>query len=150
MSYQVRLATSADHATIAFLLTHSGMVAPVFDAPSFWYVAIDDSDAIHGVIGAEFGIRDWLLRSALVCEPFRGHGVGRMLVAQILHAALVHRIDAVYCFSTDAQEYWAHMGFVEVPVSAVLERLPQVPQVLQFADFGWLPTEVAWRYDIQS
>lgn len=86
----------------------------------------------------------------LVCEPFRGQGVGRLLVAQILHAALVHRIDAVYCFSTDAQEYWAHMGFVEVPVSAVLERLPQVPQVLQFADLGWLPTEVAWRYDIQS
>ena len=42
------------------------------------------------------------------------------------------------------------MGFVEVPVSAVLERLPQVPQVLQFADLGWLPTEFAWRYDIQS
>ena len=115
MSYQVRLATSADHATIAFLLTHSGMVAPVFDAPSFWYVAVDDSDAILGVIGAEFGIRDWLLRSALVCEPFRGHGVGRMLVAQILHAALVHRIEAVYCFSTDAQEVLGTHGFCRGP-----------------------------------
>ena len=55
MSYQIRLATSADHAMITFLLTHCGMVAPVFDAPSFWYVAVDDSDVIHGVIGAEFG-----------------------------------------------------------------------------------------------
>lgn len=86
----------------------------------------------------------------LVCEPFRGLGVGRMLVAQILHAALIQRIDAVSCVSTDAQEYWAHMGFVGVPVSAVLQRLPQVPQVLQFADLGRVPTEVAWRYDIQS
>jgi hypothetical protein len=42
------------------------------------------------------------------------------------------------------------MGFVGVPASAVLQRVPQVPQVLQFADLGWLPTEVAWRYDIQS
>jgi N-acetylglutamate synthase-like GNAT family acetyltransferase len=73
-----------------------------------------------------------------------------MLVAQIFHTALIQRIDAVYCFSTDAQEYWAHIGFVGVPASAVLQRVPQVPQVLQFADLGRVPTEVAWRYDIQS
>jgi hypothetical protein len=42
------------------------------------------------------------------------------------------------------------MGFVGVPVSAVLQRFPQVPQVLQFADLGRVPTVVAWRYDIQS
>ncbi len=66
-----------------------------------------------------------------------------MLVAQILHATLIQRINAVCCVRTDAQEYWAHMGFVEVPVSVVLERLPQVPQVLQFADLGRVPTEVA-------
>jgi hypothetical protein len=35
------------------------------------------------------------------------------------------------------------MGFVGVPVSAVLQRVPQVPQVLQFADLGRVPTEVA-------
>ena len=86
----------------------------------------------------------------LVCEPFRGLGVGRMLVAEIFHAALIQRIDAVSCVSTDAQEYWAHMGFVGVPVSAVPQRVPQVPQVLQFADLGRVPTVVAWRYDIQS
>lgn len=68
-----------------------------------------------------------------------------MLVAHIFHAALIQRIDAVSCFSTDAQEYWAHMGFVGVSVSAVLQRFPQVPQVLQFADLGRVKTEVAWR-----
>lgn len=68
-----------------------------------------------------------------------------MLVAQIFHAALIQRIDAFSCVSTDAQEYWAHIGFVGVPVSTVLQRLPQVPRVLQFADLGWVPTEVAWR-----
>jgi hypothetical protein len=73
-----------------------------------------------------------------------------MLVAEIFHAALIQRIDAVSCVSTDSQEYWAHMGFVGVPVSAVLQRFPQVPQVLQFADLGRVPTVVAWRYDIQS
>ena len=150
MSYRIRLATKEDQPTIDFLLTHCGMVAPLFDAPSFWYVAVDPSDAIHGVIGAEFGVRDWLLRSALVCEPFRGQGLGRALTEAILHAALVHRIDAVYCFSTDAQEYWAHIGFVPVPVDKLVRCLPQVPQVLQFADLGWLPTEVAFRYGIQS
>lgn len=150
MSYRVRLATRDDHAMIDFLLTHAGMVPPVFDTACFWYVAVDPDDAIHGVIGAELGPRDWLLRSALVCEPFRGHGLGRMLTQQILHAALVHRVDAVYLFSTDAQEYWAHMGFVQVPVAELLSKLPQVPQALQFADMGWLPTEVAWRYGIQS
>ena len=86
----------------------------------------------------------------LVREPFRGLGVGRMLAAQIFHAALIQRIDAVSCFSTDAQEYWAHMGIVRVLVLEVLQRFPQVPHVLQFDDLGWLPTEVAWRYDIQS
>lgn len=150
MSYRIRLATPEDHNMIHFLLTHTGMVAPIFEAPSFWYVAVNDSDDIHGVIGAEFGVRDWLLRSALVCEPFRGYGLGRALTEAILHAALVHRIDAVYCFSTDAQEFWTHMGFVEVPVAELVQKMPQVPQVLQFADMGWIPTEVAWRYGIQS
>jgi hypothetical protein len=39
-----------------------------------------------------------------------------MLVAEIFHTALIQRIDSVSCVSTDAQEYWAHMGFVGVPV----------------------------------
>jgi len=150
MTYRVRLATPDDYQVIDFLLTHSGMVAPVFAAPSFWYVAVNDTDEIHGVIGAEFGVRDWLLRSALVCEPFRGHGLGRALTDAILHAAMVHRIDAVYCFSTDAREYWTHIGFVEVPVAELVQRMPNVPQVLQFTDMGWLATETAWRYGIQS
>jgi N-acetylglutamate synthase-like GNAT family acetyltransferase len=72
------------------------------------------------------------------------------LTQQVLHAALVHRVDAVYLFSTDAQEFWTHMGFAQVPVAEVLQKLPQVPQVLQFTDMGWLPTEVAWRYGLQS
>lgn len=145
--YTIRIATPADEAHIADFVAQHHMVAPVFGASS-WWVACDQRGAVCGTIGAEYSTTAWLLRSAVVAQQARGHGVGGALTHRLIHAARHQHISAVYCFSTDAGDFWQHMGFVEVPVAELLAALPQAPQVAQFAALGWLATEVAWRYDV--
>ncbi|MFM7679689.1 MAG: GNAT family N-acetyltransferase, partial [Roseiflexaceae bacterium] len=84
---------------------------------------------------------------AIVTRAARGHGLGRQLTTTLIAAAQQQGIRCVYCFSTDAGEFWQHMGFYEVPVAQVLATLPHVPQVAQFTALGWLPSEIAWRHD---
>ena len=147
--YTVRRATPTDHVAIAALIAHYAMVAPVFDMASAWWVACaDDGGQVVACIGAEHGDGAWLLRSALVATSARGHGLGRQLTTALIGAAIQQHIQRVYCFSTDAGDFWQHMGFTEVPVAEVLAALPAVPQVAQFRQLGWLPTEVAWRRDL--
>lgn len=145
--YAIRTATPHDESTIAELIARAQMTPPVFGV-SGWWVACNQRGVICGTIGAEFGANAWLLRSAVVDTHARGRGVGGGLTRIVLQAARHHGMQAVYCFSTDAGDFWQHMGFTEVPVAALLAALPNVPQVGQFAAFGWLPTEVAWCYTI--
>jgi len=144
--YTTRAATTADYVSIARLIAHYQMVAPVFTPSSRWWVTTDHNAVVVATIGAEQGIDAWLLRSAIVAHDARGHGLGRQLTTALLGAAQQQGIRCVYCFSTDAGDFWQHMGFYEVPVTEVLTMLPGAPQVAQFDVLGWLPSEVAWRY----
>jgi len=146
--YTVRVATVTDYAAIADVIARYDMVAPVFHVPSTWWVVCDPHQQICGTIGVEHGDNAWLLRSAVVDTHIRGYGVGRALTRALIDSAAQHGIAHVYCFSTDAGEFWQHMGFWEVPVTELLAALPNAPQVAQFDHLGWLPTEVAWRYDL--
>jgi N-acetylglutamate synthase-like GNAT family acetyltransferase len=148
--YTIRVATASDHAAITDLITHYQMVPPIFAPTCRWWVATDSQAAVVATIGAEQGRDAWLLRSALVARDARGHGLGRQLTTALIAAAQQQGIAWVYCFSTDAGEFWQHMGFYEVPVAHVLAALPHVPQVAQFTALGWLPSEIAWRHDVNS
>lgn len=145
--YTIRVATATDHMAIADVIARHDMVAPVFDTPSTWWVACDALQQICGTIGVEHGDDAWLLRSAVVDQHARGHSIGRALTRALIDSASQHGIRRIYCFSTDAGDFWQHMGFWEVPVAELLAALPNAPQVAQFDRLGWLPTEVAWRHD---
>jgi hypothetical protein len=54
----------------------------------------------------------------------------------------------VYCYSTDAQDYWSHVGYHRVPLGEILAVLRDAPQTIHFDGLGWLPTEVVWRRDL--
>jgi len=138
-------ADAHDESAIRAILQRAGLVAPVFAPECHWWVVrpADDTTPV-ACIGAESGTHAWLLRSAYVLPAYRGHRWGRALTEQVLTAAQRAGMQGMYCFSTDAGDFWQHLGFTEVPVATLLAALPRVPRVAQFTELGWLPTEVAW------
>jgi N-acetylglutamate synthase-like GNAT family acetyltransferase len=141
----IHSANPHDELAIRDLLQSADLVAPVFGSECHWWVMRDAASTPPvACIGAEAGTQDWLLRSAYVLPAYRRHRWGRALTECVLTAAQQAGMRGVYCFSTDAGDFWQHLGFAEVPVATLLNALPRVPQVMQFTELGWLPTEVAW------
>ena len=106
-------------------------------------------DQLVGMIGCEYEGQYGLLRSALVQRAYRGHGIAAQLTQTLLQAAKEMRLKAVYLFSTGAGDYWKRQGFAETTVDEVTRNMPGVYQVRLFSRLGWLPTEVAYRYELK-
>lgn len=113
----------------------------------FWVLA-DGSEMVQGFIGFEVFGELALLRSAVVAPQLRGQGFGARLTSHALNWARKNAITHVYCFSTDAGEYWQRFGFAAAPVNEVVAALADASQVKHFERMGWLPTELAWRLDL--
>lgn len=150
IEFTIREALPADLEAISALLRDSGLdPAGVLAAGSRYWVA-EEPGMLLGVVGLEYGPRAVLLRSAAVRSTMRGRGVGSQLFGRAYAAAAAGGITAVYCFSTDAGDYWVRQGFREVPVPELCEALPDAFQVHHYQELGWLPTEVAWRKDLRT
>lgn len=150
IGFTIRDARDDDLAAISALLRDSGLdPAGVLAAGSRYWVA-EGAGALLGVVGLEYGPRAVLLRSAAVRDTLRGRGIGALLFSHAYAAAAAAGITAVYCFSTDAGDYWVRQGFCEVPVPELCDALPDAFQVHHYQELGWLPTEVAWRKDLTT
>jgi N-acetylglutamate synthase-like GNAT family acetyltransferase len=103
-----------------------------------------------GVIGLEFGADAVLLRSAAISPDQQRRGIGAALVQRALSAAARAGYRRVYLFSTEAGSYWQRHGFREVPVPKLVAALSNAPQVKQYEQLGWLPTEIAWQLDLDE
>jgi predicted N-acetyltransferase YhbS len=79
---------------------------------------------------------------------WRGQGMGEQLTRHLMQAMRVAGYLIFYLFSTGAGGYWTRLGIYEVPVAEVVAALPNAPQVRYYDERGWLPTEIAWRYDL--
>lgn len=147
----IRDATPHDYPHIQALLATHQMVPALFVPASRWWVTTREDGTICGAIGVEYGYATpvWLLRSAIVAPEARGAGRGVALTNAVIAAARHSQQAAIYCFSTDAGEFWIKMGFSEVAVTELLQMLPDAPQVAQFTALDWLASEVAWRYTVQ-
>ena len=144
----IRIAALGDRERICALLDQIGLNTADALASGTRYWLAEDGGAACGVLGLEYGASAALLRSARVLPAVRGRGLGRMLVGTALAAAKRHGHTRAYLFSTGAGSYWARLGFREVPVDELVAALPDTPQVRQYQRLGWLPTEVAWRRDL--
>lgn len=115
----------------------------------YWVVELSDGRII-GTIGMEYAANAALLRSAGVGFEYQRQGIGERLTQTVLSACKEMGFSTLYAFSTDAQDYWTRRGFRQVPVEELVAALPDAPQVHLFREIGWLPTEVAWRYDLSD
>ena len=151
MDIVIREAGHADLFNLQGLLTQVGLsAADILTPGTHYWLAMDDTEQPIGVIGFEAGHDAVLLRSVAVKPSLHGQGIGTRLVKHALAAAAAHNYRYVYLFSTDAGTYWQRQNFHEVPVSEVVAALPGAPQVKEYERLGWLPTEVAWRYNSLS
>jgi N-acetylglutamate synthase-like GNAT family acetyltransferase len=149
-SVTIREGTAADLARIVALLAHAELgAADVLVPGTRYWVAESSSGELIGAIGAEYGAGALLLRSMAVLRAARGRALGAALVEHVLAAARAAGYRVAYLFSTDAGPYWERRGFREVPVPELVAALPHAPQVCHYDQIGWLPTEVAWRRDLE-
>ena len=147
--FSIREATQNDLPLLLDLLRQCDLVTEgVLQSGTRYWVAESDVQQLIGLAGLEFGQDAVLLRSVGVHPDFQKRGIGTALVKQTLTMAAKAGVRYAYCFSTDAQTYWAHSGFRKVSVTELVDALPDAPQVIHFARIGWLPTEVAWRKDL--
>jgi N-acetylglutamate synthase-like GNAT family acetyltransferase len=111
----------------------------------YWLAEAADGELV-GVVGVEFGNEPHvaLLRSAAVHPNFQRHGIGKALIDELIGFCRAKGVRRLYCFSTDKQAYWGHIGFEPVSVAELVAALPTAYQVSLFERLGWLSTELAW------
>lgn len=131
------------------LLEQSGLYTSsvTVHGSSYWLASLDGLGV--GCIGLEHGQDASLLRSAAVLPEFRSSGVGRALTLHALEQARLRGDRAVYLFSTDAGAYWQRFGFVEIPVLALAQALPDSSQVQSGQRLGWLERDQGWMKTLE-
>lgn len=147
----IREATRDDMAGLITLLEQAGLSshAVLVDGTRYWVIE-QASGPIIGTIGLELGQGTALLRSAAVSPAYQDQGIGTQLVLHVFREAARAGLQRIYLFSTDAGAYWQRHHFREVPVPELVRMLPSAPQVKYYESMGWLPTEVAWRRDLDE
>jgi N-acetylglutamate synthase-like GNAT family acetyltransferase len=110
----------------------------------YWGAFIGDK--LVGAIGCEYENQCGLLRSAIVDRQYRKMGIAERLTQELLQQAKEANIKDIYLFSTGAGGYWTRLGFKQVPLAEVVDKLANTPQVKLFERLGWLPTEIAFKF----
>ena len=117
----LRTAQPADLPAVLSLLERSELpTAGVADTFSHFLVAEADGKLV-GVAGLELYDGSALLRSVAVDGPWRGTGVGRVLVERALDLARERGIEDIYLLTTTAEHYFPKFGFACVSRDSVAD-----------------------------
>lgn len=85
------------------------------------FFAFRDGSVLTGVIGLEVRGSVGMLRSLAVAETARGRGAGRALVAEVEARARDAGVEALYLLTATAGDYFARLGYRDIPRSAAPE-----------------------------
>ena len=124
----LRAAKASDLPAIEQLLISSGLpTAGVAEALTSFIVAESERDKrVVGVVGLELCCDEYaLLRSAAVEPAWRGTGLGRRLVTQVIADAESRGVQALYLLTTTAERYFPSFGFVKTSREVVPHEVKQ-------------------------
>ena len=116
---QVRQATPEDLSAVEDLLTRSDLPLEGVRESLRAFVVAERDGKLVGVAGLEQCGDDGLLRSAAVDPEWRGRGLGRTLVEQVIFNAESIGLRALYLLTTTAEKYFPTFGFRETTRDAV-------------------------------
>ena len=125
----IAAARGVDLHAIRDLLTASGL--PTAGLEDHWktFVVAHDGDRIVGCGGAEAYQFAALIRSIAVEPTYRGKGLGRRIVRQLLDRLASRGLREFYLLTTDAEEYFRKRGF------KTIDRDEVHPQLLASREF---------------
>lgn len=124
-------ATGGDAEIIKMLLTEAGLSTIGVDENLRTFIVARDGDRVVGCAGAEAYQFAALVRSVAVLPEFRGKGLGRRLVRQILDRLASRGLREFYLLTTDAEDYFRKRGFKTIDRDEVH---PQLLASRQFQD----------------
>ena len=116
---RIRNANDSDISTVESLLTDSDLPIDGVRENFSSFVVAEDEAGIAGAIGLEKFGAIALLRSAVVAPEYRGSGIGRRLVEQLLEHAEEAGIEELYLLTTTAENYFPRFGFTRTTRAAV-------------------------------
>ena len=138
-----------DLALVRQMLVRAGLITDGIEWPAACYLGAYFGDELVGVIGVEPKIDTALIRSLCVEESMRRRGIGAALLAAARKAAHTRGARYLYCFSTEAGDFFVRHGFAMTPVTELTAALKGVPQVeFYLARPDELAREVAYHLDI--
>jgi len=108
---QIRTATSQDIPAVEQLLIESHLPTVGVEGIIGDFLVAEDDASIVGVVGMEYCCNYGLLRSTAVSSKWRGKGLGRQLVENIIARAESRGINALYLLTTTAESYFPSFGF---------------------------------------
>ena len=116
---KIREATDRDLDAVESLLTANDLPLDGVKENFSSFVVAEDKGEIAGAIGLEKFGSVALLRSAVVSRQYRGSGIGRRLVEQVLEQASDEGIEELFLLTTTAEKYFPRFGFSTIARSAV-------------------------------
>lgn len=107
-------AAEEDVSAIKDLLTRASL--PTAGVDDHWqtFLVARDGGKLIGCGGSEAYPAAALIRSIAVDPEYRGHGVGRRLVRQLLDRLASLGLREFYLLTTTAEEYFARRGFKRI------------------------------------
>lgn len=120
---KIRKARKTDLPAVEQLLLNSNL--PVDGVRDHFadFIVAEDTNGIEGAVGLEKYDSVALLRSAVVAPEYRGSGVGKRLVEQVLERAEEDGIGELYLLTTTAEKYFPRFGFRATTRATVPEEL---------------------------
>lgn len=122
-------ATEADLPAIRALLESSGLSTIGVDEHWRTFVVAREGANVVGCGGAEAYQFAALIRSIAVAPDYRGQGLGRRIVRQLLDRLASRGLREFYLLTTDAEEYFRKRGF------RTIDRDEVHPQILTSRQF---------------
>lgn len=146
MELQVSAAKADDLEAIKELLVANKL--PVAGVDDHWktFVVAREGERMVGCGGSEAYASAALIRSVAVTAEYRGRGVGRQLVRQLLDRLSSRGIREFYLLTTGAQQYFEKRGFKKC------ERDEVPPKLLGSREFqdGCCSSAVCMRLVMRS
>jgi amino-acid N-acetyltransferase len=118
-AFQIRPADAADLSAVEALLTSSHLPTIGVRENVKDFLVAQSPTGLVGVVGMEYCCNYGLLRSTAVDPEWRGKGVARQLVEQIIARAEAKGIHALYLLTTTAETYFPSFGFERTTREAV-------------------------------
>jgi amino-acid N-acetyltransferase len=87
------------------------------------FIVAEAEGGVVGVVGLEIYGDSALLRSAAVGEGWRGGGVGRALIEQIIELARNRGARELFLLTTTAEQYFPKFGFTIVERSSAAQSI---------------------------